>query len=202
MNDPRQFDLIITGGRVVDGTGTPGMRADVGVSGDTIVAVGDLAGASAATVIDADGLTVMPGVIDCHAHSDLNLLADPRGASKLLQGVTTEVNGQCGLGVFPVRAEDRESLAAACSFIAAPVEWTWESAEDYLRTLEQARPAYSCAAMVGHSAVRSWAMGFDQRPPTPDELAVMREAHTRRGRSPRMRNWSRCWRSRPSATGW
>lgn len=176
MNETRQFDMLITGGTIVDGTGTPGMRADVGVRGDIIATLGDLSGASAATVIDADGLTVMPGVIDCHAHSDLNLLADPRGASKLLQGVTTELNGQCGLGVFPVHDEDREALATACSFIAAPVEWTWESAADYLRTLEQARPAYSCAAMIGHSAVRAWAMGFDQRPPTADELEVMREA--------------------------
>jgi N-acyl-D-amino-acid deacylase len=176
MTDTRQFDMLITGGSVIDGSGTPGVSADVGVRGETIAAVGDLSGARAETVIAADGLTVMPGVIDCHAHSDLNLLADPRGASKLLQGVTTELNGQCGLGVFPVHREDREALATACSFIAAPVEWTWESADDYLRTLEQARPAYSCAAMIGHSAVHAWAMGFDQRPPTADELEVMRDA--------------------------
>lgn len=176
MSRGQSFDLIITGGTVVDGSGGPGVRADVGVRGETIAAVGDLTGATAATTIDATGLTVIPGIVDCHAHSDLNLLADPRGASKLRQGVTTELNGQCGLGIFPVRPEHRESLATACSFISAPVQWDWVTARDYLTRLDQVRPAYSCAAMVGHGAVRAWGMGFDRRAPSADELAVMRDA--------------------------
>jgi len=167
------FDLVIRGGTVVDGTGNPPLPGDVGVCGENIAAVGDLGSAPARRLLDATGMTVIPGIVDCHAHSDLNLLADPRGASKLRQGVTTELNGQCGLGVFPVRPEHRQSLASACSFIAAPVSWDWITAEDYLQRLEAAQPAYCCAAMVGHAALRAWAMGFDRRPPNPDELQVM-----------------------------
>ena len=100
MTDAASFDLIIAGGTVVDGSGAPGVRADVGVRGELIAAVGDLAVAEARQPIDASGHTVIPGIVDCHAHSDLNLLADPRGASKIMQGVTTELNGQCGLGIF------------------------------------------------------------------------------------------------------
>ncbi len=174
--DSSHFDLLITGGTVVDGTGAPAQPADLAVRDGLIVATGDLNGATADTVIDAAGLTVMPGVIDCHAHSDLNLLADPRGASKIQMGVTTELNGQCGLGIFPVRPERRESLSTACSFIAAPVDWDWITTEDYLQRLDDAGPAYSCAAMIGHGAVHAWGMGFDQRPPTADEIAEMRAA--------------------------
>ncbi|HUS80477.1 MAG TPA: amidohydrolase family protein, partial [Armatimonadota bacterium] len=176
MTDAASFDLIIAGGTVVDGSGAPGVRADVGVRGELIAAVGDLAAAEARQPIDATGRTVIPGIVDCHAHSDLNLLADPRGASKIMQGVTTELNGQCGLGIFPVHPQDREALANAVSFIAAPVQWDWVSAGDYLARLEDARPAYSCAAMVGHSAVRAWALGFEQRPPSAGELETMCDA--------------------------
>jgi len=170
------FDLLIRSGTVVDGSGALARAGDVGVDGDVIAAVGDLSSAQAANVLDAAGLTVMPGIIDCHAHSDLNLLADPRGASKVQQGVTSELNGQCGMSPFPVREADHEQLASIISFITAPVEWTWERPAEYLDRLESARPAYSAAAMVGHSALRAWAMGFDNRPPTADELEVMCDA--------------------------
>ncbi len=170
------FDLLIRGGTIVDGSGAPARSGDVGVEGDVITGVGDLSGAQAANVLDAAGLTVMPGIIDCHAHSDLNLLADPRGVSKLQQGVTTELNGQCGMSPFPVHQADRDQLSSIISFITAPVEWTWQTPAEYLDRLESARPAYSAAAMVGHSALRAWAMGFDNRVPTADELEVMCDA--------------------------
>ncbi|MGC9316591.1 MAG: N-acyl-D-amino-acid deacylase family protein [Armatimonadota bacterium] len=169
------FDLIISGGTVIDGSGRPGFEADVAVSDGLIAAVGNLDRATAGELIDASGLTVIPGIIDCHAHSDLTLLADPRGQSMLHQGITTQLNGQCGLGVFPVRPEDREELAGSVSFISAPVEWTWETAEDYLETLDNARPAYSAASLVGHGALRSYVMGFENREPTADELRRMQD---------------------------
>ncbi len=173
MRDDADFDLIIAGGTIIDGSARPGFRGDVAILDGTIAGVGNFDRAACAETIDASGLTVIPGIIDCHAHSDLTLLADPRGQSMIQQGVTTQLNGQCGLGVFPVRRDDRAELAAAVSFITAPVEWTWESAEDYLETLDRARPAYSAATMVGHGALRSYVMGFEDRAPTDDELRRM-----------------------------
>ncbi len=173
MSAERDFDLIISGANIIDGSGRPGFAGDIGISGGKISAVGNLDRAEAGEFIDANGLTAIPGIIDCHAHSDLTLLADPRGQSKIQQGVTTELNGQCGLGVFPVRAEDREELRASVAFLAADVEWSWETAADYLETLDRARPAYSAGVMTGHGALRSYVMGFDDREPTDEELSRM-----------------------------
>ena len=100
------FDVLISGGTVVDGSGNPGFRGDVGVRGGEIVAVGDLSdaakGGSVARVIDAAGLTVSPGFIDTHAHSDGALLLDPQHANGLRQGITTEILGQDGLSYAPL----------------------------------------------------------------------------------------------------
>ncbi len=173
MASHNDFSLIISRGTIVDGGGGRPFVGDVGIAEGMIAGVGDLERAGADEFIEARGLIVAPGIIDCHAHSDLTLLADPRGQSMIQQGVTTQLNGQCGLGVFPVRPEHREELAAAVSFIAAPVEWRWESAEDYLTTLDRARPAYFSGMMVGHGSLRAWAMGFDSRAPGDDELRAM-----------------------------
>lgn len=89
------LDVLIRGGRVVDGTGSPWVRADVGITGDRIIAIGNLSGASATREIDATGLIVAPGFIDCHSHSDWSLLANRGADSTLMQGVTTEVVGNC-----------------------------------------------------------------------------------------------------------
>src|SRR5262245_26349379 len=90
---PTRFDVLIRGGRVVDGTGAPWFRGDVGIAGDRIAAIGRLADASAAVVVDATNLVVAPGFIDLLGQSEFNVLVDPRAASKAFQGVTTEVTG-------------------------------------------------------------------------------------------------------------
>lgn len=95
-------DLLIRGGTIFDGTGAPGETGDIGIVGDRIVALGRVE-AEAASVIDATGLTVAPGFIDIHSHSDYTLLIDPRAVSALAQGVTTEVIGNCGFGCGPIR---------------------------------------------------------------------------------------------------
>ncbi len=169
------FDLLFTTTTIIDGSGRPGYTGDIAISDGQIAATGNLEGATAGEFIDCNGLTAMPGIVDCHAHSDLTLLADPRGQSKIQMGVTTELNGQCGLGVFPVRPEDRDELRSAVSFIAAGVDWTWETADEYLQTLDRARPAYSAGIMVGHGALRSYVMGFEGRAPTDEELARMQD---------------------------
>jgi len=167
------FDLIITHGTIVDGTGRRGFVGDVGIANGRIAGVGDLERAEATHALHAGGLTIIPGIIDCHAHSDLTLLADPRGQSMLQQGVTTQLSGQCGLGVFPVRPEHIAELRVAVSFIDAPIDWTWRTADDYLETLDRVRPAYWSAMMAGHGSIRAYAMGFESREPTDDELAMM-----------------------------
>ncbi len=100
------FDVLITGGTVVNGTGTPGVAADVGITDDKIAAIGELSDASAARTIHATGLTVAPGFIDTHAHSDGALLLDPQHANGLRQGITTEILGQDGLSYAPLSHED------------------------------------------------------------------------------------------------
>src|SRR6266705_2829084 len=96
------YDLLLHGGTVVDGSGRPGFRADVVVSAGAIVALGDLSGAEAAERLDVTGLAVCPGFIDMHGHSDATLLVDRRGPSKIHQGVTTEVVGNCGFSPAPL----------------------------------------------------------------------------------------------------
>jgi N-acyl-D-amino-acid deacylase len=170
------FDIILQGGTVIDGTGAEGYRADVGISGATIAAVGDLSQAEAPRRIDCTGQVVSPGFIDLHAHSDLTLLTNPLAESKVRMGVTAECNGQCGMGVFPVHAEDMKALRATCSFIEAPTEVCWSTGSEYLSTLERAKPSVNVAAMLGQSALRAWAMGFENRPATSQEIADMRAA--------------------------
>jgi len=170
------LDLLLRGGEVVDGSGGPAYRADVGVRGDRIVAVGDLTDASAVAAFECAGQVVCPGFIDLHSHSDLTLLANPRAESKVHMGVTSECNGQCGMGVFPVRSEAADELRACCSFIEADVDFTWSTGQEYLELLREAGPAVNVAQMVGQSALRAWAMGFDNRPATGAEIAAMCEA--------------------------
>ncbi len=176
MSGSNDFDLVLTDAIIVDGSGRPGYRGDIAIADGLIAATGNLDRATADEFIDCNRLTAMPGIVDCHAHSDLTLLADPRGQSKIQQGVTTELNGQCGLGVFPVHPEDRDEMRRAVSFITADVAWTWESADEYLSTLDRARPAYSAAAMVGHGSLRSYVMGFEDSPPDDEELALIQDA--------------------------
>lgn len=172
------LDLILCGGEIIDGSGAPAFRADVGIAGDRIAVVGDLTDASASVRVDCAGRTICPGFIDLHSHSDLTLLANPRAESKVHMGVTSECNGQCGMGVFPVRPEAAPRLRACCSFIEADVDYTWSSARDYLERLRQAGPAVNVAQMVGQSALRAWAMGFDSGPASPAQIAAMCDAAT------------------------
>ena len=167
------FDILLLNAQVVDGSGGTPHLGDVGIRDGEIAAVGDLAGAEARQRLECAGRVVAPGFIDVHAHSELTLLVNPAGESKLHQGITTELNGQCGLAPFPVRAEHRAEMRSVCTFIDAPVEWTWEQVDEYLGLLEAARPAYNVAVLVGQSALRAWVMGFEARTATPDELHQM-----------------------------
>lgn len=168
-------DLLIAGGTVVDGTGSPGFPADVAVSGDRIAAIGRLDRPNAARIIDAAGKVVTPGFIDIHTHSDLTLRADPRGWSKLRQGVTTDVVGNCGMTPYPVSPDpERARLLRESLFsIAEEMPWGWDSLHGYRETLEAQGIAINLAPLVGHSALRGAVLGYDDRPASADELKAM-----------------------------
>lgn len=167
------FDIVIENGLLVDGTGAPGRRADVGISGDRIAAVGDLAAAPARRRCDATGSVVAPGFVDIHTHSELPLLADGRAESTIRQGVTTQVTGNCGLTPAPVRDAVRGQIKAT---MVGPAHgsWRWNTFGEFLGELKTVPKATHVAPLVGHGAIRACAMGFAHRTPTPDELADMR----------------------------
>jgi N-acyl-D-amino-acid deacylase len=169
------FDLIIKNGRIVDGSGNPWYNADLGVSNGRIESVSKI-GAKGETTIDAEGLVVAPGFIDAHSHSDLMLIAEPDAKPKVMQGITTEVIGQDGLGEAPIRDDVLEDWRRYLSGLNGDpdIEWSWRSFGEYLDVLESARPATNVVALVGHGNLRLLAMGMENRAPTPSELDDMR----------------------------
>ena len=172
------FDLLITGGSLVDGTGTAARVADVGVRQDRIAAVGDLAAAEAERRIDAAGLVVAPGFIDAHAHSDAYLLLEPDAPSKLAQGITTEINGQCGGSAVPRLGQARLSSDWASQtypcHAAGGVEMslrpgpTWTTVANYRGLFEAVCPAVNTVQFIGHNTLRAGVMGYEPRPATPE----------------------------------
>jgi N-acyl-D-aspartate/D-glutamate deacylase len=167
------LDLVIRNGLVLDGTGAPPRRADLGLAGDRIVAVeqGGIA-ADGVAALDAAGLVVAPGFIDIHTHSDATLLADGAAESQLLQGVTTEVVGNCGHSCAPATRPDRvaERIFGRASGFAI----RWRGFGDYLDRMAEARPAVNVAALVGHGTLRLCTMEDPDRPATDDDIRGLR----------------------------
>jgi N-acyl-D-amino-acid deacylase len=167
------FDLILRGGRVLDGAGNPDFPADVAVEQGRIAAIGQLGNAEAAEVVDVTGLTVAPGFVDVHTHSDaLPFAADPL-PSKILQGVTTEVTGNCGSTPYPLLPETGHLLREHHAGLFAEMPWDWTGLSGYLERLQAVGPISNVAPLVGHGALRVAVMGFDNRAPTDDELRRM-----------------------------
>jgi N-acyl-D-aspartate/D-glutamate deacylase len=146
------LSIVIEGGTLFDGTGGDGRRADVGIEGDRIAAIGDLSGTPAAGRIAARGLAVAPGFIDIHTHSDFTLLVDGAAESQIRQGVTTEIVGQCGFSCAPLSGS--ASTEGIVGYVDAGVEISWRSFGAYLDRLAAARPALNVGAFVGHGAIR------------------------------------------------
>jgi N-acyl-D-amino-acid deacylase len=167
------LDVVIRGGRVVDGSGAPWVRADVGIAGQRIAAVGDLSAADAETTIDATGKIVAPGFVDCHSHSDWSLLANRDCESTLKMGVTTEIVGNCGMSYAPVSPLNRSRLETDVARTSPGVEVAWTSFGEYLDRVRKGGIGANYAFLVGHAAVRSAAMGSDERLATPDEVSEM-----------------------------
>jgi N-acyl-D-amino-acid deacylase len=166
------FDTVLTGGRIVDGTGAPWYVADLGITGDRIAAIGDLSKASAAVRLDAAALVVAPGFIDMLGQSEFNVLVDGRAASKIMQGVTTEITGE-GTSIAPVN--DRMIAAARASYEHFGVVQDFRTLGEYFARLDtRSRPAINLGSFVGAGSVRDYVVGRDARAATPDELTAMK----------------------------
>ncbi|MBI2460711.1 MAG: amidohydrolase family protein [Candidatus Rokubacteria bacterium] len=167
------FDVLIRGGTVVDGTGAPARPADVAVEGGRVVAVEPRLAAEGRRTLEADGLLVAPGFIDIHTHSDFFLLQVPSAESKLRQGVTTEVIGMCGFSPAPAVPERLALLQDHVAFLAPRLPWDWRGFGEWCARLRGAGLSVNVVPFVGHGAIRIAAMGFERRPPTPEELRTM-----------------------------
>src|SRR5579859_538519 len=176
------FDLVIRNGTVVDGSGFGSYRADVGVVGDRIASVGRIR-ERGREEIDAEGMAVTPGFIDGHTHMDAQVFWNSAGANSCWHGVTTVVMGNCGFTLAPVRPDARalvvrnleraEDIDPAA--LAAGIDWDWETFPQYMDTVDQLPKGINYAANVGHSALRTWAMGeraFEQEADE-DDLKLM-----------------------------
>jgi len=167
-----RYDLVVSGGRVIDGTGAPWVRADVGIRGDRIAAIGDLSAAPAKKRIDARGLAVAPGFIDLLGQSELSVLVDPRAESKIRQGITSELTGE---GISPAPMND--------AWVHEKEDWLrkyrlkvdWTDLRGYFRRLRRARPAINVGVMVGAAQVRGVVLGFGDVQPDAQQLARMQQ---------------------------
>jgi N-acyl-D-aspartate/D-glutamate deacylase len=177
-------DLVIRGGTVVDGTGGPSRTADVAVDDGIITAVGDLESAAAQRTIDADGLLVIPGVVDVHTHYDGQVTWDPLVTPSSWHGVTTIVMGNCGVGFAPVRPGSQEWLVQLMegvedipgTALTEGITWGWESFPEYLTALEGMGRVVDVGTQVPHGAVRAYVMGergSRNEPATPEDIAAM-----------------------------
>jgi N-acyl-D-amino-acid deacylase len=176
-------DIVIRGGDVVDGTGSPPRRADVAIDGDRVTEVGTVAGRGRRE-LDAEGRLVTPGFVDIHTHLDAQLFWDPAASSSCFHGVTTVVLGNCGVTFAPVRPGQEAYLAEMmeavedipADTIMAGLDWGWEAYGDYLAALGRRPLGLNVGGMIGHCALRYYVMGprsLDEAPPTDEDVAAM-----------------------------
>lgn len=172
MPQPPQFDLLIKGGKIVDGSGRPAYTADVAIKDDRIVKIGNLAQAIATRTIDARGLVVAPGFIDMLGQSETYLLIDPRANSKVMMGVTTEITGE-GESIAPIN--DRQIKEQEDFLRRFNLTIDWQTLDQYFKRLEQQGSGVNLGTFVGATQVREYVIGYDDRPPTAQELDQMRK---------------------------
>lgn len=172
------FDLVVRGGMVLDGTGGPPFRADFGIIGDTIAALGEMDPAQGSRVLDATGLMVSPGFIDIHTHSDGSILRYPTADSRVMQGITTEITGSCGGSAAPRAPEE---AGADPGIAALPSDErggsgarpAWTDVASYFRVLEEEGISVNHALLLGQGTLRETVAGSEDRPLTPEEMSTV-----------------------------
>jgi N-acyl-D-aspartate/D-glutamate deacylase len=176
-------ELLIRGGTLIDGTGRARRRADVMVDGGVITEIGLLGGRKAKRIVEAEGQIVSPGFVDVHTHMDAQIAWDPMGESSCFHGVTTAVMGNCGFTLAPVRSDERHLVVRnleraediSAEAMAAGIDWSWETFPEYLNFVDRTPKGINYAGYIGHSALRTWAMGeraFEDSA-NEDDLALM-----------------------------
>src|SRR5687767_3571191 len=178
------YDLVVKNGVLIDGSGLPRHHADVGVKDGRIVSIGRIR-SGGREVIEADGHVVTPGFIDGHTHMDAQVFWDPLGSCSCWHGVTTVVMGNCGFTLAPASKEKRllgvksieraEDISRAA--MDAGIDWNWETFPEYLDAIDRLPKGINYAANIGHSTLRTWAMGeraFEEQA-NDDDLRKMRE---------------------------
>jgi len=175
-----QFDLLIKNGLLIDGTGNPYYKADIGIAAEQIIRIDkNINPTGAHRIINADGLIVAPGFFDTHSHDDLYLLINPTCDEKILQGVTTTIIGNCGFSPAPIsddyEADIKDALRVMGGQHITKEDLDIHSFEDFLRKLEALRPGINVLPLVGHSTVRIAVLGSSNRTPTYSELKKMKE---------------------------
>src|SRR5919205_903533 len=167
-----QFDLLIKNGRIVDGSGRAAYVADLAIKGDRIVSIGQLSQATAARTIDAQGLVVAPGFIDMLGQSETYLLIDPRAMSKVMMGVTTEITGE-GESIAPINERQIKEQADFLRRFNLTIDW--RTLDEYFKRLEKQGAGVNLGTFVGATQVREYVIGYDDRPPTAQELDQMKK---------------------------
>ena len=168
---PPTFDVLITGGLVFDGSGSPGRRVSVGLRGDRIAGIGDLRAAQATSVIDASDFVVAPGFINMLSWSTESLLVDGRSQGEIRQGVTTQIFGE-GSSMGPLNDAMKKRLIENMGDLK--YEITWSTLSDYLKDLERRGVSQNVASFLGATTVREYVIGLDDKKPTPEQLDEMR----------------------------
>ena len=166
------YDLLITNGTVIDGSGRPRFNADVGIKGDRVAKIGNLRGASAKRKLDARGMIVAPGFIDMLGQSEQYVLIDPRAMSKVMMGVTTEITGE-GESIAPLNdriLKEQEDFNRRYNLTV-----DWRTLGEYFNRLEKQGAGINLGTFVGATQVREYVIGYDDRPPTASELEQMKK---------------------------
>ncbi|MGA9351998.1 MAG: D-aminoacylase [Anaerolineae bacterium] len=174
------FDIVLANGRILDGCGNPWFWGDVGIQDGRIARIAPVGTLQGQEIIDVGSRFVAPGFIDVHTHSDLSILVNRRAESAVRQGATTHIIGNCGMSPAPVDEDHLAEMRHYWGRISEQPEvtWEWRTFVQYLRTLEEGGLAINVGSLAGHAALRIAVMGFDDRDPTPSELARMKELLT------------------------
>src|SRR4051794_8422632 len=179
------MDLLLRNASLIDGTGAPARPADVAVTGDRITGVaapGELNPDADTDVVDLDGLTLAPGFVDVHTHYDAQILWDGDLTPSSWHGVTSVVMGNCGFGVAPTRPEHRDLIVRllenvegmSMDALNAGIDWCFQTFPEYLAALDARAKRLNVGAFIGHSPLRLFVTGGEERAATPEELATMR----------------------------